>query len=227
LDADRFAHWTRLLPTPPSRRMAVRALAVLGLSALSGHDVAAKKKGGQRGKCKKCKKTEQPPCPTYPSAALPRPVVVACPGPRDNAISSINGERHAQTFTASHTGQIISAQVELVTGGAGHGYTLDIRTLDNAGGPSATILASKRIANAPAATETVPVSLIANLDPFVPVQEGTGYALVVTPDPGKFMTLGFRTSSDACPGQHFATSSATGPFFLSFGEIIFSVTIVV
>jgi hypothetical protein len=222
MDTDDFGALLRSFSTSPSRRTAVRLLtgsALGGLLTVGVVPTAAKKKKKKKKPCPTC------PAPTSTRCPTPTPVTVSCPGP--NQISATGTFRHAQTFTAPNSGQVIAAQVELVGGAAGNDYTLDIRTLDNTGKPSGTVLASKRIENAPAASTSVPVALIANFAPFAPVQAGTGYALAVTVDPTQGMSVSTRSSSDACPGQRFFDTFADGNFAPTSGDLIFSVTIVV
>jgi len=132
--------------------------------------------------------------------------------------------RQAQTFLARSTGQLISAQVRLIISAAGNDFTVEIRTLDNTGKPTGTILGSTRIENMPVASASLPVNLIANFAPFAPVQAGTGYALVVTVDPGQGVALNSR-SGTACPGQRLIDNLADGTFSPVSDALVYPVMI--
>ena len=181
MDAEPLDALARTLATGHSRRGVTRLLGglalggQLGLLGLAAAEAKRSKKKTKKGK----KAARKQPDATAPSP--PTPVTVSCPGPSESG--GTGAARHAQTFTASTSGQLVSARLELVNSDAGNDYTLDIRTLDNAGKPSGTILASKRVENSPAASLAAPVTLIAEFSPPALVQAGMGYALAVTVDP--------------------------------------------
>ena len=221
MDAEQLDALSRTLAAGYSRRGVTRLLggfAFGGPMALLGLTAAE----ARRKKKKKHKKTSKKSDALVPSPRL-APVIVTCAGPSDNV--GAGSARHAQSFTAPVTGQLISAQVELLISNAGNGYILDIRTLDNAGMPTGTILASGRINTAPAASPTAPVTVFAEFSPSAPVQAGTGYALAVTADPGQPLYVGTRSGRDACPGDHLSDTQGNGEFFLNSGDLVFSVTI--
>ena len=94
--------------------------------------------------------------------------------------------------------------------------------------PTPTVLASDQINNLPATPLREVHTLRATFAPAASVQEGNGYALVLTAvDPRKGFGV-FSREEDPCPGQAFDTfANGTFELFdLPAADFVVSVTIV-
>ena len=164
---------------------------------------------------------------TGPPPPASQGVTVTCPHGA-NDIRSLGNDRVAQTFTAPVSGQLTSAEIPTTGVSAGAGIRVEIRTLDGAGVPTPTALASDQIDNLPSTPLGEERTLRARFAPAASVQEGTGYALVLTVvDPKRGFGV-FSRVEDPCPGQAFFDSFADGTFelFDPVADIVFSVAIV-
>ena len=129
-----------------------------------------------------------------------------CPGPSDIAI---HGPQIAGTFTAQNTGNLTRAEIfVLKDAGSAGDYVLAVHTVDSAGVPTGTELASVTIPNVsvPAGTET----MLQGVFPApADVTAGTPYAIVASR--GADVTVRTRTGNP-CPGALYFRSSTSDPF---------------
>lgn len=164
---------------------------------------------------------------TGPRPPASQGVTVTCPRGA-NDVPALGSDRIAQTFTAPVSGQLTSAEIPITGVIADAGIRVEIRSLDGAGVPTPTVLASDQINNLPATPLREVHTLRATFAPAASVQEGTGYALVLTAvDPRKGFGV-FSREEDPCPGQAFFDSFANGTFepFDVADDFVVSVTIV-
>jgi hypothetical protein len=215
----------RSLTTSRSRRSALGGL-LLGTVGLLGwadtQEAAAKtcKKIKDKKKRKACQKKATGTTDQLPGDPASQTIAVTCP--RSTAALVSGAQRFAHTFTAPISGQLTSAQVEITSVEAGNDYTVEIRPLDGAGVPTASVLASARIENVAGNSQTLTATFAAP----PAVQTGTGYAVVMTEERGSFYALRIRAVAD-CSGQLFSDRFANNTFSpINTAAMIFSVTIV-
>ena len=196
-----------------SRRDSLLTLGAAGLATFASPFAVDAKKKGSKNKDKKRnrnkkRRTQAPPAPSAPGA---NPI---CAVPPDEGFS--NSLRFAQTFIAARTGQLAAAQCQVSLLSGGEAITFEIRTLDAAGVPTATVLASATLDDLPSLLgSNHPLPLTGIFDPPAPVSTGVGYALVVTlvepgAGPAELHLLG--AEGDACAGQLFEDTKANGAF---------------
>lgn len=120
--------------------------------------------------------------------------------------------KEAQTFTAGHTGVLVSAQVT-VTNSAGStpgDWRLEIAATDGSGLPG-TILAATTVANA--LGDGQQGAITGSFANPAHVSAGTLYALLVSrPGSSKYGLAG--EGGDPCPGQAYFQNAVGGPFLL-------------
>src|SRR5215213_1154408 len=197
-------------PGSTTRRTMTRLLGGLALGAplvlmgLSGDEAKCKKKCGP---CKRCKKGKCEPkgagtactggtcqkgtciaaasSPSSPSSPPPPPG----PPPVGPGICNLSGStsaisgsrRFAQTFLPPAGTTIATAQVALRANPINFELTVQIRTVDGAGKPSATSLSTTIVSGIPATSFTGPLREVeAIFHPPVTITPGQLHALVVT-----------------------------------------------
>jgi hypothetical protein len=152
---------------------------------------------------------------------------VTCPRGA-NEVRALGNDRVVQTFTAPVSGQLTSAELPITGISPDAGIRVEIRSLDGSGVPTTTVLASDQIDHLPSTPLGEVRIVTATFAPAASVQEGTGYALVLTVvDPTRGFGV-FTRREDPCPGQAFFDTFANGSFelFDPAADIVFSVTIV-
>lgn len=256
MDANRFDALVRSLPVAIARRATLAGMLGVGLAAMlaraGGEDAAAKKKKRKKKRKKKCKAPRvkcgkaccpdgqaclngqcgapppSPPPPPPPSPPPPPPPPgpnPACQGPLSQTLGGFR--RFAQAFTAERTGLLAAAQCQVTGLAGGEDFTLEIRTLDGDGVPTATILAVDTLSDAPAVSDPNALELRAVFDPPAPVETGVGYAFVVTIGEGQLYRIFTRNGND-CPDQQlFADPTANGTFLETAKNMDFAASIVV
>lgn len=197
-----------------SRRETLRALAGTGVgmaSLVAISDAEAKKRKKKKKTCKK-----------------PKPVlqttILSCPGPKDVGFSA--NRRFAQTFTATETGALTTALVEVSTVPAGTDFVVEIRAVDGSGVPTSAILASADILDVALTQSSPPRTLTALFYPPADVEQGVQYALVLTDAPPGSGYTGSLRAGDACLGQVFFDSTASETFAPQpANDLVFAVSI--
>lgn len=117
------------------------------------------------------------------------------------------------------------AEVEVSNLAGGEDFVLEIRTLDGAGAPTDTVVASVEILDVPATPSAETLTLSGAFDPPVPITKDQGYALVLTVGEGQTFLLHGR-SDDVCAGQLFGDTFADGTFDpFENTDMIFAATI--
>jgi hypothetical protein len=233
MDPDRIDALLRPLSIAPSRRV---TLTLLAGAALGGPlPTGAKKRGNKKkvkvchqGKTIKIRKSAKASHLSHGDSAgdCPPPIDAGCPGPPDLSTSSFpDPAQFAQTFLAPRSGVLISARCEVRNFAEEADFTLEIRPVDPlTAEPTEDVLASAALPNRPA-TGSEPLPLEAAFTPPAPVEEGDGYALVVTMTgtEGSFslMALG----GNPCPGTLFVLNDE-GEFETIGADMTFSATIV-
>jgi hypothetical protein len=197
------------------RRRGVLAALSGGLLArlpLQFPEVDAKGKG-KRKKRKKAKKRKQRGPATRSDAT--------CPGPRDDAFIVNGGTRLAQTLTATASGTVVKAGLDIdKSAGSTGDYLLSLSPLDNSGEPSNDVLAVTLVANAAVADGESTVDF-AFTDP-VSVKAGDQLALVLTRLDGGSLTWVSR-AGDVCAGRAFFSGGGSTSFeFLPDVDFIFT-----
>jgi hypothetical protein len=218
MDHDRVDQLSRDI----NRRTGLGVLAALGLEAISPVSASAKNKHKKRKRKRKRKeKRRKPP----PPGANP-----ACTVVPDTGFS--NARRFAQTFIAQRSGQLAVAQCEVSSLFGGEAISFEIRTLDDAGVPTETVLATATLSDLPAfisSGQGLPLAGI--FDPPAPISTGVGYALVLTlvadgAGDGELHLNG--AEGDLCAGQLFEDTDADGTFVeRQQRDILFFASIVV
>lgn len=217
MDANRVDEFLRTLSVAVARRSR-RALIpvgiVGGLAAFGMTNMDAKRRqrrphGTQAQTKKKRKKTcplcpSPPGCPTCPAP----PARMECLGPKDTSQTATR--RYAQTFTATRTASITSADVQIGTVPAGTDFTVEIRSVDANGAPTTTVLGSGQILDVPLTT-SVFRTFTAIFNPVIPLVEGTRYALVLADQTNSGYSAALRTGN-ACAGSLFTDPAANGTF---------------
>jgi hypothetical protein len=238
VDTERFDALARTL-TPGSRRSFLGTLAAVAGSALAplltrddaaAHDLLKKcKKINDTKKKKACVKKAKKHNSTHAVPPLllpppPRAVTVACPDSASSGQFAGFAQRFAQTFTAPGSGQLTSAQAVVTDTSAGDDFVMEIRTLDNTGTPTTTVLASAAVFDVPAVAAPQTRTLTGIFTPPAPVVAAQSYALVLTGIQGSLVIR--IVPGDTCPGQHFRDSQ-TNETFTSGGtdDMVCSVTI--
>ncbi len=138
---------------------------------------------------------------------------VTCPGPGLGTLGLFMENRIGQVFTPTRKGQLVRATVAIIKPeGTTGDFALHLATVDAAGKPTNTYLASAQIADA-----SVPVGdaiLTFTFQQAAKVASGAPYALVLD-RPG---TAGYSArlengmAKGLCGGAAFWSTSATGPF---------------
>ena len=237
MERDRFDALTPTLTTTGSRRGITRLLAgltlggSLGLLRLSQAEAKCKKTCGPckrctKGKCKPkaagtacaggtCQRgrciTTPPPPPSFTE--------LACPGPKEASFTGTS--RVAQTFVATGTGAIATANVEFSVVSAGDDFVFEIRSVDPSGTPTSSVLGSAHVTDV--AAISTPTFVMATFTPPVPVTFNTTYALVVTKAGGGFIVD--ARAGDDCGGTFFNDPSASNTFIPSASnDLIFSLS---
>ena len=146
-----------------------------------------------------------------------------CQAQFDTGVAAVR--RVAVTFEAQRTGQLAAAECRLGSTDGGEDFTLEIRTVDGAGTPTTTVLATDSVANFPKVTSSTPLTAI--FDPPAPVQTGVRYAFVVTAAVNQGLFILGR-SGNPCPGNSlFIDTAATNNFTLNTNQdTLFSALIV-
>jgi hypothetical protein len=139
-----------------------------------------------------------------PAAAASAVEDAHCDGPVDTAI--FTSQRWAQTFTAEHTGELTRAQLDEsgLPAIGGQDFVIDIRTVDAAGTPTNTVLASAAVNNVSVATFAAATAVTADFNPGVPVVAGHKYAAVITRTGGSGLVGIAGKSPSSCPGEAFS-----------------------
>lgn len=134
----------------------------------------------------------------------------------------------AQTFTTSNTGDLTSAQIEVLKLGGSDDLTVSIQSVDpSTGAPTGTDLASTTVpgGSIPDGFSTV----TANFGPAstASVVSGQQYALVVTSPGLHSVNIGIgETTPSSCSGkEYFSSAGPGGPFTVLFADqdIVFTV----
>jgi hypothetical protein len=167
-----------------------------GLAVLSNTGSEAKRQRERakrhRAQAKKKKKKTCPSCPSPP--VCPEcpiaPARMECLGPSDTSQGATR--RFAQTFTANRTGNIQNADVQIGFVPAGINFTVEIRSVDGDGVPTATVLGTGQILDVPA-TSAVLRTFTAIFSSPVPIVQGTQYALVLTDQTNSGYAAALRT----------------------------------
>ena len=121
--------------------------------------------------------------------------------------------RFAQTFFPPKGGQLISATVYLQSNPANFALGFQIRTVDAAGVPTSTVLASRVIGNIPETHFADPKRVVTAtfLTPAT-LTLGQQYALTVTGPGGMLYAVRYR-SADACAdGEMFEDKTSNDTF---------------
>jgi hypothetical protein len=159
------------------------------------------------------------------AGACPPLIDAGCPGPAALGTTSDTAIRQfSQTFLAPRNGVLTTAACEVSNFAEGADITLDIRPLDPLTGlPEETVLASALLPNQPE-TGGDPITLASSFDPPARVQQGDGYALVVTMTgvAGDFVIM---ARGIVCPGKLFVTLN-DGELGEVGADMVFSATIV-
>jgi hypothetical protein len=196
-----------------TRRRAMRSLvaAGIGLGAINAAlDAEAKKKR----KKKKCKK---------PQPITLQTAIISCPGPSTTTFSS--SRRFAQTFSATQTGAVTTASVELAAVPGGSDFLIEIRAVDGNGVPTAEVLASAAVVDAPQVNAS-PMTLTVAFNPPASVAQSQPYAVVIT---GTAFSDGYEIRTrigNACAGQMFVDPLAIGTFTPeTLTDLVFSISL--
>jgi hypothetical protein len=230
MDSQQFVNLIRSHPSNASRRGLLAGVTggLLTVFPLGLTASAAKKRRSKRRKRKQRgnQTAQTPPSvapPPPPPSSPPTPVNVVCPGPSDATLTG--SRRFAQTFFAPISGPLTSAQCEVTTLNGEEEFTLEVRTIDSAGQPTAEILAATVVADVPATPDAQTLTLVGNFSVPALLQANQGYALVVTVGAGQGFRLQALDGSDTCPGELFFDSLADGTFLRLGRDMIFSATI--
>ena len=225
----------------------------VALLGLSGVEAKCKKKCGP---CKRCKKGKCEPkgagtactggtcqkgtciaaasSPSSPSSPPPPPG----PPPTGPGICNLSGStsaisgnrRFAQTFLPPAGTSLTTAQVALQANPINFELTVQIRTVDGAGKPTATSLGTTIIRSIPATGLPGPPRAVeAIFNPPVTITPGQLHALVVTGPNGVGYTLLHNTGNRCPDGQRFFDTFATDDFKLAGGgddDLLYAVTVV-
>jgi hypothetical protein len=166
------------------------------------------------GKKKKCKK---------PTPVTLQTAIVSCSGPSTTEFTA--SRRFAQTFSATATGAVTTASVEVSEVPGGSDFVFEIRTVASNGVPTAEVLASANVVDVPQ-VDADPLALTVAFNPPASVVQSQPYAVVITGSP---FSTGYNVRTrigDACAGQMFVDPSANGTFIPDPGtDLIFSVAI--
>jgi hypothetical protein len=143
---------------------------------------------------------------TVPSASAQETVAATCPPPRTTTSAAPADSTWAQTFTASSSGLLTTAQINVEAASVGQPYLVEIRAVSG-GAPTDTVLASAN-ATAGATGETVISAVFATPASVVAGQE---YALSITRGnvSAPAVEVGVR-SGNPCPGDLYIKNSGTG-----------------
>jgi hypothetical protein len=218
MDGTRNETLARSLSVAGSRRETVKAVAaaslglglegtLVGLFSLTlGRDEAVARKGKRKRKKKKKAKGS--------GGGAPSPVTradAACLEQSNTHVEAADGnERFAQTFTPLTSGFLVAARMTIVKDAGTTGdYLLHVATVDGAGRPTNTVLATTSIPNA-----AVPNGSSApTFDFATPLAVATGatYALILT-RPGSSQLTSRATAGSTCAGAAFYSNSQTGAF---------------
>jgi hypothetical protein len=146
----------------------------------------------------------------------------SCPEP-GNTTFSTGGYRIAQTFTAQHTGSLVSGQMEANKGGStGGDWVMQLYATNGTGTPVYTVLAS----TIPIPDSTVPAGVSKLTGVFASpaaVTAGNVYALILM-RPGALLAAQ-AWDDNHCPGSQFQTFSTSDSFVPNFPgyDFVFSV----
>ena len=146
----------------------------------------------------------------------------SCPQPGNTPFSTV-GYRIAQTFTAQHTGSLVSGEMEANKGGStGGDWVMQLYATDGTGTPVYTVLAS----TIPIPDSTVPAGVSKLTGVFTSpaaVTAGNVYALILM-RPGALLAAQ-AWNDNHCPGSEFQTFSTSDPFLPNFTgyDFVFSV----
>jgi hypothetical protein len=193
---------------------------------------AAAKKRHKKHKKKQSQTVPPPPASPPPPSSSPPPPATGpgfC-GFAGAAVVALGGRRRiAQTFLPPRSGQLMAAQIYLAANPANFSLTFEIRTVDAAGVPTSTILASTVVRGLPATTPGTlqPIPIVFATPATITL--GQPLALTITADSTDYLTLA-NPSGNPCPdGTYFTDQDATGTFETSFGagaDLVYAVTIV-
>jgi hypothetical protein len=196
MDAARFDHWTRVLATVRTRRVALRAAAG-SLAVATGFLTAPRPVDARRR------------------------LLVACDYVPESFITGDGDGRLAETFVATRNGKLSRAKivVEKLSGSSGD-YILRISPVSGSDVPTNDVLAETTVSDARLA-EGGPVTITGKFAKATAAQlvAGTRYALVVTrPGSGANQLRVSSKTGDPCPETEgiFISESQTA----SFGKLI-------
>jgi hypothetical protein len=157
-----------------------------------------------------------------PTAAAQEVPDANCPGPPGGTfIANIASTRVAQTFTALNTGKLVRARV-LIFGGGTADHVLSIHTVDAAGVPADSVLATTTVPSPPEGQHTIEGEFFAAPADVVAGQQ---YALVLSRPGGGGMNVRVRFDNP-CPGAVYSRTGS-GPFSEHFGvDMVFAVFVI-
>jgi hypothetical protein len=161
---------------------------------------------------------------TAPSTvAAQESLAATCPGPAAFIGNGTPDERFAQTFVPTATGSLTRAEFDW-NEPAGHQlpFVVQILAADNTGAPTDTVLAETSVAD----VFPGPTTLVALFATPTTVTAGQTYYLAISrPGAGDgALAWGYRSESDACPGQFYYQPGGTGPWSADEGiDATFSV----
>jgi hypothetical protein len=145
---------------------------------------------------------------------------VTCPGPRDDAFIINGGSRFAQTFTASVSGDLVRAELDLSHSASPDEYLLRLSPVDNSGVPTNDVLGISVVANTRVPDGESTVVFIFPNPPAI--KSGTEYALVLSRSGGDTVSWLSR-NDDVCQGRGFVGPGAVSAFEEQDGlDFIFS-----
>ena len=149
-----------------------------------------------------------------PAMAVAELPDASCPGPADvNAVSGgSDPDTFGQTFTAEHSGTLTRAELSVTNVDPADVFTVEIRSVDGAGAPTATVLATTTATGLPATASPAYTTVSGVFVSPASVSLGTQYALVlIGPD------YGIATVDDAgCTGgQAYFFNPGTGMWVIA------------
>jgi len=152
-----------------------------------------------------------------------------CPS-TSNTAGITGSQRFAQTFLPPAGTSLTKAQVVLRANPINFELTVQIRTVDGAGKPTATSLGMTIVSNIPATSFTGPLRAVeAKFDPPVTITPGHLHALVVTGPNGVGYALLYNDGNECSDGQAFFDPNAKDNFALLGGgndDLLYAVTVV-
>jgi hypothetical protein len=225
MDADRVAALIQALSRTPSRRGVLGVLSGLGLSGRLGpqETMAKRKRKKHKKKHKKKHGGASPPPPPPPPPPPTGPGLCDAVAPA----SRTDNRRFGQTFLPPAGTQLTQASVLLSSNPAGFSLVFQIRSVDSAGVPGTSILASQMVSAIPAtAAGGSPQQVDAIFATPATITPGQVHALTVTGPPGVTYAILVNSGNPCADGQLFVDSNADDTFVASPNDdLVFLVTV--